>query len=293
MAAIAVIGRLYCDLIFTGLSEMPALGRERFAPGLTVTAGGGAFITSAWLKHLGVDPLLVAELGTDPFSGVIREAIEAHGISRHGLREAEGPLPRITVAMPLQGDRAFLSHVAEAGKRDVAGFLRGAGVGWLHVCEIGTLVEHPDLIPFARETGAILSVDPSWDDTLLFDPEARRLLAQADLLLPNEEEARALTDGLEGDEAALRLAEGGPLLVLKRGPAGAVVIGRGERFSEPSPGAEVVDTTGAGDAFNAGLIAGRLQGMSWVEATRLGVRCGARAVETAGGAPSRSSGRSG
>jgi sugar/nucleoside kinase (ribokinase family) len=269
------------------------LGRERFAPGLTVTAGGGVFITSAWLKRLGVDPLLVAELGIDPFSAVIHQAIDAHGIARDGLREVEGPLPRVTVAMPLQGDRAFLSHVADAGKRDAAGLLRGAGAQWLHVCEIGTLVEHPELISLARESGATLSVDPSWDDRLLFDPAARRLLAQADLLLPNEEEARALTGGLEGDEAAHKLAEPGPLVALKRGAAGAVIVGRGERFSEPSPSAEVVDTTGAGDAFNAGLIAGRLQGLSWRGAARLGVRCGAQAVETAGGAPHLSEGGEG
>ena len=86
MAAIAVIGRLSCDLVFTGLAEMPALGRERFAPGLTIAAGGGAFITSAWLKRLGVDPLLVADLGSDPFSAVIGHAIDAHGIGRAHVR---------------------------------------------------------------------------------------------------------------------------------------------------------------------------------------------------------------
>lgn len=285
MASIAVIGRLYCDLIFTGLEEMPVLGRERFAPGLTIAAGGGAFITSAWLKTLGVEPLLVADLGHDPFSAVIGQAIDAHGIDRRGLRVLPVPLPRVTVAMPLRGDRAFLSHVAAAGRRDLADELRELAPRWLHVCEIGTLVEHPELIALARETGATLSVDPSWDDRLLFDPQARRLLSAADLLLPNEEEARALTDGAEGEAAAVRLAAEGAWVVLKRGSAGVLVIGPEGRFEEPSPEARVVDATGAGDAFNAGFITGRLQALSWQDAARLGVRCGARAVERAGGAP--------
>jgi len=155
------------------------------------------------------------------------------------------------------------------------------------VCEVGTLVEYPNLNDLARETGATLSVDPSWDDVLLFDADARRLLRSADLLLPNEDEARALTDGAEGEEAAARLAAQGPLVALKRGSRGVVLIGSEGRLSEPSPAARVIDATGAGDAFNAGFIAGRLRGLSLREAARLGVRCGAQAVEIAGGAPPR------
>jgi sugar/nucleoside kinase (ribokinase family) len=285
MPEIAVIGRLYCDVIFTGLQELPVLGRERFAPSLTVTAGGGAFITSAWLRHLGVDPLLAADLGTDPFSALIGEALDAHGIGRAGLRLLDGPLPRITVAMPLEGDRAFLSHVAPAETRDLALLLREQTPRWLHVCEIGTLVEHPELISLARESGATLSADPSWDDSLLFDSAVRRLLAEVDLLLPNEEEARALTDGCKAEEAASALAAQGPVVVLKRGAGGVLVVGPEGRLAVPSPKAEVVDTTGAGDAFNAGFLAGRLQGRTLEEAARLGTNCGAQSVATAGGAP--------
>jgi len=57
------LGRTYCDIIFTGLADMPALGRERFAEDVAIAAGGGAYITAAHLAALGRPAALLTRLG--------------------------------------------------------------------------------------------------------------------------------------------------------------------------------------------------------------------------------------
>jgi sugar/nucleoside kinase (ribokinase family) len=286
-----VIGRLFCDLIFTGLDRMPELGREHFAPGLSILAGGGAFITSAWLRALDIEPALVSDLGSDPFSAEVAQAIAAQGLDSRFVRRHAEPLPQVTVAMPVRQDRAFLTHLAPPGaSRDLRRGLEqaiAAGHGaWLHVCELATLVTHPELVELARAHGARLSLDPSWDERLMRDPDARALIEKVDLFLPNDAEALAIT-GAETVEAALdELAEAIPAVIVKCGDQGAIARKGSTRLSQGACRApELVDTTGAGDAFNAGLIASMIRGESLAGALRAGAECGAQAVGIVGGVP--------
>ena len=104
---VLVVGRsLFCDVIFTGLPELPALGREVYARNLTITAGG-ALSTAVALKRLGLEPGLVAELGDDPFSHFIVHQIESEGVDTTFLVQHPGPLPVITVAFSVEEDRGL------------------------------------------------------------------------------------------------------------------------------------------------------------------------------------------
>ena len=71
-SAVLSIGRIYCDLIFTGLGHLPVLGREIYASGMEIAAGGGAFIAAAHLAHAGRKVALAARLGTDSLSARLR-----------------------------------------------------------------------------------------------------------------------------------------------------------------------------------------------------------------------------
>jgi sugar/nucleoside kinase (ribokinase family) len=288
---VLVVGRLFCDLIFTGLTRMPSLGEERFAPGLTITAGGGAFITGAWLRRLGLNPGIVSEIGRDPFSDEIARALADHDLDAALVRRHDGPMPQITVAMPVGDERAFLTHLAPGPSGSLASRLEPHLVGrsrpWLHVSELATLVAHPDLVALARRTGATLSLDPSWDEELFRDSLAQELLEAVDLLLPNEAEALALTGAASVEEALSELAARIPSVVVTCGPNGALAALGGKRICQSAvPVREVVDSTGAGDAFNAGVIATLIAGGSLAEALRRGAECGAAAVSAVGGAPS-------
>jgi sugar/nucleoside kinase (ribokinase family) len=102
-------------------------------------------------------------------------------------------------------------------------------------------------------------------------------LALTDHALFNEEEVAALADGNSiGDVASLL----GGTLVVKRGATGALALQGGVATDVPAPAVEVVDTVGAGDAFNAGYLVGMVRGRPVANALALGVAVASRAVST-------------
>ncbi len=274
--AILCVGRIYCDLIFTGAPRLPSLGTEVFAEALSLHAGGGAFITAAYLSALGRKVHLAATLPADPFAGIVEGDIAAAGVDA-GLCKAAAPgsEPQVTVAMTGQEDRAFLTRrTGPAFPEFDQSALVDAGIGHLHIGELATLLEHPELLDIARAAGASVSLDCGWDDAVM--GKAGDLIGSVDVFLPNEvESARLIAMGLPEYPA--------PLTVIKAGPKGARAWHEGKLVKAPTRAVRVVDTTGAGDAFNSGFLDAWLGGMSMESCLAQGNACGAAAVQNRGG----------
>ena len=271
------VGRLYADLIFTGVPRLPSLGTEVFADGVDLHAGGGAFITAAHLASLGHRSCLAATLPPPPFGALIADDLDASGVSRQLCREGRmSDGPQLTVAVVTGGDRAFLTRRAGPPFPDLtAGDIRASGASHIHIGELGTLVERPQILDLAKAAGATVSLDCGWDDALRLEDVAG-LAGRVDVFLPNEAEAAHLE--------RLGLTEPlAPLTVIKRGADGAVAISGRERLAAPPCPAEVVDTTGAGDAFNAGFLSAWLSGADIADCLASGNRQGAMAITQPGG----------
>ncbi|MDV3253662.1 carbohydrate kinase family protein [Devosia sp. BK] len=282
--AVLNLGRIYCDMVFRGLDGMPALGRELFARDFALTPGGGALITAAHLSALGRHSMLLARFGTDALSLALSEQIEQLGIDLTFLDRHESAGPQLTVVMVHDGDRAFLSR--RAGHARPAGFeaaLAHSGVSHLHIAEYATLHEMPDAIDSAKKEGLTVSLDPSWDADLIHDPLFFERAAGVDLFLPNMEEAEALTGEADPEAALAILGRHFPLVVLKRGAEGGILASGSETIALPSPKVSVVDTTGAGDAFNAGFLHAWLNGSELRTALAAAVEAGTFSVQAAGG----------
>ncbi|AJY48325.1 carbohydrate kinase family protein [Martelella endophytica] len=284
-SAVLCVGRIYCDLIFTGLDRMPVLGREVFADALTIAAGGGAFISAAHFVDVGRPAALVGRLGHDALSVAIEGQLAESGIDLSFLERAEDAGPQLTVASVIGSERAFLTR--RAGPAEPATL--EAALSWsharhLHIAEYATLAEMPDLVSRAKAAGLSVSLDPSWDDALIGDPALVANSRGIDLFLPNLEEAREITG--ESDPAAMLAALGAhfPNVVIKAGGEGAFALCGGERLRQEAEPVPVVDTTGAGDAFNAGFVDGWLEGADPAASLAAAIRAGSRAVQTAGGA---------
>nr|BFE70888.1 hypothetical protein GCM10020092_041890 [Actinoplanes digitatis] len=112
----------------------------------------------------------------------------------------------------------------------------------------------------ARALGVGTSLDTNWDPTGRW-ASITEILAHTDVFLPNANELRAVTGRDDLDEAAALLVATGTTVVMKDGAAGARAWWPGGACAAPGRPVDVVDTTGAGDSFNAGFLAGRLAGL--------------------------------
>lgn len=278
------LGRTYCDLIFTGLEGLPTLGREVFAENIAIVPGGGAFITAAHLVRFGRSASLVTRLGTDALSRGLDNALTESGVGLAFVERSPDAGPQLTVAAVLRQDRAFLSHRAGHGRpATLLPALSSPGMRHLHIAEYATLVENPDLIQRARSIGLTVSLDPSWDEALISDRAFLHMCRGIDVFFPNEEEARALAQTDDIEKALSYLEHHFPLVVLKQGAQGAVLANEGERVSLPAPHVRVIDTTGAGDAFNAGFLHTWLDGSDFRACLEAAIKAGSLSVQAAGG----------
>lgn len=271
------VGRLYCDLIFTGMPRLPSYGTEVFADGFGVHVGGGAFITAAHLAALGQPASLATLLPNAPFSELVLPGLHAAGVDL-GLSHPmpAGTEPQVTVALAGTGDRAFVTRRSGPAFPDVtAADLTRAGIGHVHIGELATLLERPSILDTARAAGATISLDCGWDEAIR-PADAAPFIAAVDVFLPNEDEAAWLAeDGVTAPFA--------PLTVVKCGTAGARAQTCDAVVEVAAAPVEAIDTTGAGDAFNAGFLACWLKGQALRACLAAGNARGALAVTGRGG----------
>jgi sugar/nucleoside kinase (ribokinase family) len=138
-----------------------------------------------------------------------------------------------------------------------------------------------------RAAGATTSLDTNWDPAGEWgDGQLRAVLAQTDVLLPNEREAVRIAGGPALAAAAQALTAAGPRLAVKLGERGVLCADGPVWHRVELPPVTPVDATGAGDCFNAGLIAGLLRGLALPGAATLGCAVGALSTQAAGGTAS-------
>lgn len=277
-AQVLVTGEYFCDLVFGAVDAAPAAGREVFGDTLDLVPGG-TFNIAAGLARAGVRTAWGVEFGTDPFSGMVRTAAVAAGIDPCAFRLLDRPVPRLSAAFSVAGDRGFLSASAEP-VRPVA--MPGPAPGWV----VQTFRFTPDWIGFARRErsrGARLFGDCRDVEATLDTPGVGDLLDCLDVFAPSADEAMRLT-GTDTPDAALdRLCRRVPVAIVTLGAGGAIWAGEGGRGHVPSPSVTVADTIGAGDAFDAGYLCAALAGLDLPDRVRAGCLFGAEAVTRTGG----------
>lgn len=283
---ILVYGPLFCDLVFAELPSMPLLGTEIYAQDFAVAVGGSAIVAAA-LHRLGLRVGLIAELGNDPMSRLTETLLDDLGLDLRLIRRHAHPLPQVTAALTFPQDRAFITRFVQPDTPpDLAAILRDNPAKHLHISSFLAAFETPDAAQVAHAVGMTASMDPGWDEAALRDPRLHNMIAELDVFLPNRSE---LCWAMEHDDAAQALARAEAmmprgLVVMKDGRDGAVA--RGRDVSERAPVLPVtpVDTTGAGDAFDAGFLYGFIQQMPLQTCLRYGGVCGALATTALGGA---------
>ncbi len=258
-----LIGNVDLDLVLGPVAPWPEVGTERIVARREARVGGAAGVAALALQALGVPFRLHARIGDDAFGEVVREGLGTAGAQLEVVRA--GTAVSVGVAHP-DGERTFLTHLGHLEELDleaIANELEGGPPGLVLLC--GSFLMPPlrgggglELARRAHAAGHELLFDSGWPSEGFTAPVRAELDALAPhltLALPNLAEATGWT-GTADVEAALRALERrGVRAVVKRGAEGASWLEGGEVRSVAAPRVEVADSVGAGDAFNAALIA--------------------------------------
>lgn len=276
---ILVVGDAGLDVLVRTPALPPPGGdaRARIGEGY----GGAGANTAAWLAACGAAPVLVSRVGADAAADRVRSSLAGAGVECRLAVDPNAPTCRVIVIVDDSGQRTMLAERGAAGRlvpEDVA--LHGAG----HVHVSGYVLLDPSSAPAgraalvaARAAGLSTSVDPQ-AAALLRDPRPfLDAIEGVDLLLPSAVELAAL-----GGPAVLDRVGA---VAVTAGADGATWVDRDGSVSVPAVQVEVVDSTGAGDAFDAGLLVAWLGGAPPADALRAGVTTAARAVTHLGARP--------
>lgn len=270
-ADVFIVGDYCLDLIFTGQPEFPQLGKEVVATHFAMTPGG-SYNSAVAMHRLGLRVAWAVDFGTDEFSRFVYEKAKSEGLDETFFVHHNRSLRNITVAASYPEDRAFLAYydpspavpaamkalpAVSANVLYVPGFYAGplAGAG----------------LRLARARGMKLVMDGNTSELVrLSESPVRHVVKGLDMFMANAREARILT-GLDDVEHAIRtLAEISPLVVIKDGAGGAYACDGGPIVHEPAIAVKPLDTTGAGDCFNAGFLKAWLDGRPLGECLRWG-----------------------
>jgi len=278
-----VIGDVMVDVV-ASLSGPVALGDDSPAR-IEVRGGGSAANVAAWGAAA-----LVGRVGADARGAAAVAELRAAGVEPFLAVDDERPTGTCIVLVAPGGERTMFP---DAGANDAlspedlpAALLRAGD--HLHVAGYALLREGSreaarSAIERAVAAGMTVSVDPS--SAALVSPAFLELAEGARLLLPNAAEAVALTGESDPVLAARALAERFGEVVVKLGAEGALWTDGVEQVRAPAVRVSAVDSTGAGDAFAAGLLAARVRGAAPAEALAAGCELAARAVVTEGARP--------
>ncbi len=288
---VLVVGDAAMDVVAQHHGPIVTAGDSRADIALAV--GGAGANTAAWLASLDVDTVLVGRVGDDMAGRQVRSELEAFGVRCALAVDPSAPTCCVVVLVDDDGQRSMLAdrgaNARLAGSDLTVNLLETAS----HLHLSGYVLLDPksrdaglEMLAAARGAGLTTSVDPQAALHITQQGPESFLTAVkgVDLLLPNADELAALT-GSRDPAAAAELLDHVGAVAVTTGPDGASWIDRVGRWDVPAVKASCVDSTGAGDAFDAGLLAAWLRGQPPLDVLRAGVAAGSEAVSRVGGQP--------
>jgi sugar/nucleoside kinase (ribokinase family) len=276
--SVTVIGCVQADVVMSPVTELPTPGGTLLTDQMTVRVGGAGANAALASIEAGMDVRLIGCIGEDQLGGWMREQLTLAGLADELVVVTGEPSGLTVVLESPERDRTFLTYLGVNGRWEPAMIPDDAlTCGNLLLCDYFVAPRlrgeaSRRLLDTARARGARTFFDTTWDPDGFpgeTRAEVRELLPSVDVFLPNEVEACALADRA-GDAVeagrALQAVSGG-WVVVKRGPSGCFAVGPdGTEIAVAAPAVTVADTTGAGDAFNAGLVHALAGGGSWPDA---------------------------
>lgn len=286
---ILVAGELNPDIVLASLTSAPEPGREVVARDFALRLGGSSAICAAGLAKLGNEVAFLGKAGDDVFGRFCVEQLTAAGVDvtlvstdpslQTGLTVSISDRDRALVTYPgamegLRADEVTDSVLAQFTHLHVSAYFLQRGL-------------RPGLPGLFRRAGAIglsTSFDPGHDPYNEWGAAIREVFRDTSVLFLNEIELELITGSGDTEQGLAQLATDSTLAVVKLGARGSAAMGAGGVIERvPAMRVEVLDTTGAGDSFNAGFLHAWLRGWGLAKALRCGVVCGSLSTTGLGG----------
>ena len=290
MAEIVALGDVNIDII-AHFASYPGKGEDALARSTEFHCGGSAANTAMALARMGMGVVLISRVGPDSLALKALNSLDEAGVIPSGLQcDPAAPTGLMYVVVTPDGERTILGHRGANVLTDPDQVreeeIRKARL--FHLSGYALLADPQRsaallALEMACRHELMVALDPGMSVPQAALDEMRALLPVVDLFLPNLPEAQALTGGGSPRDCCRALVAAGVRVVaLKLGEHGCLIGGEEGVVHVPGFAVEACDTTGAGDFFAAGIIAGWLGGLDWRSAAVLGNAMGAMAAARTG-----------
>lgn len=282
MAFIAGAGATNVDLLYQGMQRIPDVGEELYSKDFSLQLGGGVPATLINLGRLGIETKIATELGDDIFSNFAKQKFEENHVLPLNLYSGDKIPLNITSAIILPKDRTFITYgkgTIEPDDKAKELFYNMAKGSKVTIMQLGGFL---DVYKKLHDEGTILVLDTGWDDEMSFE-KYNDYLEIADYYTPNQKEALKITGEDTPQKSAWALKKYFDKVIVKVDKDGCIAIdGDDEFFVKSIDAFHNVDSTGAGDAFLAGLIYGIFNDYPLKDCVLFGNLTGGKAVTEVG-----------
>lgn len=284
-----VCGDVNVDLAAPGVKRIPAPGQEEEIPYMGTYPGGGAALFTMGIGKLGLHPVFQGVVGDDFYGRMLKEELEAVHVDTSLLAVDKEGSTGISISFTDASDRSFLTYRGTGQRKPAVAADMAIMKQARHIHVTGyegsrdQEIYETFLKRVKEETEASVSFDVGWDAGGEWSRGIYQLLPFIDILFMNETEALHYSRLSSADKAAADFAEVCGQAVVKLGSRGAVAVKEGAVYYGKAYPVTAVDTTGAGDSFNAGYVYGFLKGLDVPGCLRCGNGCGALSVTRLGG----------
>lgn len=291
---LTICADLCVDILFTG-DVAPVYNQiEQFVSDYNVEIGGSAAIFASQVQNLGGNPCILGVIGDDPFGRIIIQRINDLSLNSDHIYLDKQLKTAVGLGLNKDGDRAMLTYLGSiAGVTEKR--IRDSGVldksKHLHIASYFLLEQLQSFwlkeLPRLKNQGITVSLDTNWSPGGNWEA-VLDILEFVDVFIPNEQESLKISGKNTVEQAGKFLNSYSNMVVIKRGVQGSTVFKDGKHINYHLPeflkkDLSIVDTTGAGDNFDAGFVWAWLKGMPINSCAELGMRCGTLSLSKIGG----------
>lgn len=284
-----VYGDINIDLVIPGVEHFPLPGQEDVVEIMNTYVGGGAAVFTLGIGKLGLKPVFQGTIGDDCYGKFIKDEFYTKNVDDTLLATSKENKTGISISFTNEKDRSFLTYRGTNDEIDLSkiDIKRVKEARHIHLTGYAGSKNHNQYLDLLKTVKAMkevtVSFDVGWDDAGEWYQGIYELFPYIDILFMNETEAIHYSRKKDAREAILDFAKSCTLVVAKLGKKGAMAVKEGIVYEAKAYTVQAVDTTGAGDSFNAGFVYGFLKGKDIKECLKYGNGCGALSVTQLGG----------